>query len=178
MARRPAQELPEQLSPGQLGEPVGPLRDRPAPGYRLRVAGWVTFAASYGIALIAGTSMMAFRADEWGSGDETFATGWKLLLPVVGPAVAAATQDLEDDWDRDDFLPAAVTLWIWTGIQATGLLLAGIGYWHAAAARRAAPADDEEGEEVASSRQSVAPRIVFTPSGPGGRPGLSLAGWF
>jgi hypothetical protein len=145
-----------------------PMQGRP-PGQRLRLAGWCTFAASYGMALVAGTILMSF-----GGGEADL--GWKLLLPVVGPAVAAATEP-EDDWDeweRDDFRPAAITMWIWTGIEAVGLILVGVGYGQARAAARSA---EQDGDVDASEAEGPTAGVVVGP-GPGGEAGLSLAGWF
>lgn len=158
----PAAAPPPRPAPVEVPTP----RPRATAGYSLRVAGWVVLAASYGIALITGTILLPY-------GGEEQEHGWKLLLPVVGPAIAAATAPLDDDWEREDWATPSIFLWIFTGVQATGLILLSVGYAERAAELR----EDRDDDAPARSRRASRPGLVLG-AGPGDLPGLSVAGWF
>jgi hypothetical protein len=133
-------------------------RDR---GRSLRIAGWVLTGVSYGLALLTGLAMLSTETSEYDDMDY-IDWGWKMLLPVVGPAVAATTNN--DDFESG----ASVIFWLWSAVQATGVILLAVGYARRARERR----ESEEGEEEASSSFGLA----FVPGGPGGPAGLTLTG--
>jgi hypothetical protein len=83
-----------------------------------------------------------------------------MLIPVLGPGVAATQSDEGD-------AGLAVVLWIMTAAQAVGAGLLIAGHVRVARHRR-----DERG----LARRG--PSLALLPAGPGGRPGLSMGGVF
>lgn len=131
------------------------------PGRGLRIAGVVTTASSYGLALLVGVALLsAGDEDEWGGTRNFVDWGWKLMLPVVGPAVAATTNDTGGE---------AVIFWLWSAIQVAGITMLSIGYARRARWLRENGTDEEEPQAEAPSFG-----IALLP-GPGG---LSLGGYF
>jgi hypothetical protein len=80
------------------------------------------------------------------------------MLPIVGPAVAMMTNLSGDD--------QSLSVWgfLWGAGQAAGIIMLAVGY-----ARRARA-------ERSESRAPLG--LAILPGGPGGRAGLSMAGWF
>lgn len=133
------------------------------PGRSLRLAGWIISGVSYGLALLTGIAMMT--TDDGYSSTDYVDWGWKMLLPVVGPAVAATTNS--DDMETG----ATVVFWLWSAAQITGVVLLAAGYARRARARREA----EEGEDEARSRNFG---FVVAPGGPTGPAGLTMSAYW
>lgn len=107
------QQYPQQAYPQPYGAPYAPppplAPRRPRLSRGMLVAGTVVLSVSYGVALITGTALLDSRCCE--------DTGAALLIPVVGPFLAASTVD---DGKSVLTLLGAVEL------IGTGLLIGGI----------------------------------------------------
>jgi hypothetical protein len=161
--------------------PPSYFQRRPSiPGRGLRIGGIVVTSVSYGLALIVGLALISAGAeDEYGYGEpELVDFGWKMLLPIVGPGVAAAT---------NDFHEAQIPFWIWSLAEVAGVTLLAVGYARRARYLREQAADaqaapeapagaegEAEGAEGAGASRRRDVGVAVLP-GPGG---LSLAGWF
>ncbi len=156
-----------QPQPQPVAAPTIHYQRRSDPGRRLRLAGWIITGVSYGLALLTGIAMLAAddEYDEYYDYDDTDYTdwGWKMLLPLVGPAVAATT-------NRDTTDDGVISMcWIWSLIQATGVVLLSVGY-----ARRAS----HRGESEESRERSDTFGVAMLPGGPGGPAGLTFSGYW
>ena len=154
---QPAYAAPAYAPP----PPPRPQRVR-VPGRGLRLSGIITTSVTYGMALIIGLSLLSVDDTEWDDATTEHQWGWKLLLPVVGPAVAASTEDAEG---------AEVVLWMWTAAQILGITLMSVGFAQRARWRREHESDEDDQPAPAEARRAG----IALVSPPGG---LSLAGWF
>jgi hypothetical protein len=166
VAATPAQPAPPSVVQTQPVAPqttiVAPVVEAPVPrarpprppGRGLRLGGWITTGVTYGLALLVGAALMSV------GDDDSIDWGWKFILPIVGPAVAMVTN--LDGEDR------ALSVWgfLWSAGEALGVILLAVGYTRGQRAPR----------EEAASRPPAG--LAVLPGGPGGLPGLSLAGWF
>ncbi len=139
-----------------------PQRPQRVPGRGLRVGGIITTSVSYGLALLVGISLLSVEGDEWDDASSEHDWGWKLMLPIVGPAVAATTNDANE---------ASVVFWVWSAAQIAGVTLLAVGYARRARHRREQAVDEDDPEPEASRRNFG---LALLP-GPGG---LQLTGWF
>jgi hypothetical protein len=124
------------------------------PGFGLRLAGWITFGVTYGMSFLAAVGVTIADAEE----------GWPLFLPLVGPAIVG-TQVWADD---EDLAGVGILTWVISLAQIAGFTMALIGH-----VRRSRARNNEEPEPSRSARG-----LTLVASGPGGTPGLGLAGWF
>jgi hypothetical protein len=148
--------------------PARPPRPPRPPGRRYVVSGWATFGALWGLAVVTGTivSLTGAAIDS----EVTMNFGWMVIIPVVGPALAAGMT-----WNEDS---AAVALnmpfWLGSLGQAAGIVLIGVGYGLAARAAREQAADPEAAAPAARRFG-----LAVVPSAPGGGgPGLTVSGFF
>lgn len=172
-APAPAPAVQQPYAP-YAAYPPAYLHRRPSvPGRGLRIGGIVVTSVSYGLALIVGLALISSGAeDEYGYGEpELIDFGWKMLLPIVGPGVAAAT---------NDFHEAQIPFWIWSLAEVAGVTLLAVGYARRARHQReqaddaAADEPDSRAEPEGVDRSRRDAGVAVLP-GPGG---LSLAGWF
>jgi len=165
----PQQPQPQAQAPGFAAQPLsrgfGFRQRRPSePGRSLRLAGWIITGVSYGLALLTGIAMMTTEEDEY-SDTDYLDWGWKMMLPIVGPAVASTTNGDEIESG------ATVIFWLWSAAQVAGVVLLAVGYARRSRARREA----EEGEEEARTRSFG---FAVTPGGPGGPAGLTMSAYW
>lgn len=142
------------LPPAPIVAPPPPSRQR-VPGRGLQRGGWITFGVNYGLAVLVGACLMSTGEND------VIGFGWQMMLPVVGPAVAAMTYP---GWEGEE-RALAVWFWLWSAAQATGIILLSVGYGQEAAARR-------------STAPGRPVQLAIAPAGPAGSPGLSVGGIF
>lgn len=176
----PAEPRARDMAPQLAPQPYQPMaqptytpsiepRRRASPGLRLRRAGWIIAGISYGLAVTTSLALLSSNDepggwDDWGDPIDYTNWGWKMLLPVVGPALAATT-------NRDDIeMGTNVIFWIWSLAQATGVVLLAVGYARRAR-HRAVTEEDDDGSDTARSFG-----LVLAPGGPGGPAGLTMGG--
>lgn len=171
-----------QAAPQQVQ--VRPTRPR-IPGRGLRVGGVVTLSTTYGLALLVGLALLTAGDDPDPYTGESLTNrvewGWKLLLPIVGPAVASTTSTYREP-DLRGF--ANVMCWFWSAAQVAGITLLAAGYALRAKHNRE-QADDAVEEEVEEEVEggyeedlegtSRPVGIAFVPAGPAG---FALVGYF
>ena len=129
-------------------------RNRPDPHTRMIPAGWATFGATYGIALIFGASFMALEPEIGGPG----------IVPLIGTAIVGV-----NTWYQAGDEPGLVALgmmaWLNSMFQITSFIIAMFGH-------RQRRADDRR-------RASSSRRRGFTVAAlPGENPGIAVSGWF
>ena len=165
----PAMPAPESATAAQASTPIvastaapDPTPRRRSPGRGLRISGWALTGFFYGSALLVG--MIVWPAGAAAESRVVADFGWKLMIPVVGPALAAATTWHGPDAAAGNAVILNFPFWIWTFCQVAGVVLLGVGY-----GRR------PPGEQAATGRRVA---LAFAPAGPGGTPGVSVGGWF
>jgi hypothetical protein len=134
------------------------------PGNGLRVTGWSLLLSSYGAAVT------HFAAA--GPLTEDLATASVMLIPVVGPAVAAGLRVNQDYYYEEN------TFLVVTGFLSSALQLLGLSLALAGHGTRRRHLRQHRRQRVARGSTQRKVRWSASPSGPLGRPGISVSGYF